>query len=261
MILVGTSGYSYEDWKGRFYPPGMRSSDFLEFYSRHFEACEINFTYYRMPNAGIFERMLAKSGRRVIFTVKAHQDMTHTREAGADAYVAFTEALAPIADAGCLGCVLVQYPWSFENIPKNRDELRSLADRFRGIPVVVEFRNGDWVTDEVIRLLEENGLGFCCVDEPRLRGLMPPVAVATSEVGYVRFHGRNRAKWWKHDRPEERYDYLYTRDELAEWVPLIRQIENRTSKTFVFTNNHFEAKAVTNAEMLLDLLGIKSHRR
>ena len=254
MIRVGTSGYSYKDWVGHFYPQGTSQKNFLEHYSKHFDTCELNFTYYRIPNARTLSSMVSKSGGRVEFVLKANQEMTHTRKAGEEDYRAFREALMPLIDAGTFGGILAQFPYSFRSSPENGDYLKRLRDRFEGLPIVAEFRNRAWIRDETFALLREQGIGFCCVDEPRLKGLMPSVAEVTSELGYVRFHGRNAAKWWNHERAEQRYDYLYTERELREWLPKIKQIDSRAQKTFVFMNNHFESKAVKNAMMLLDLL-------
>ncbi len=96
--------------------------------------------------------------------------------------------------------------------------------------------------------------GFCCVDEPQLKGLVPPVAVATSDTGYVRFHGRNQDTWWEHETPAERYDYLYPEEELLEWIPKIHALEKVTKKVYVFTNNHPNGNAVQNAARLKELL-------
>jgi uncharacterized protein YecE (DUF72 family) len=97
-------------------------------------------------------------------------------------------------------------------------------------------------------------MGFCCVDEPRLRNLMPPVAEVTSNVGYVRFHGRNAAKWWRHEHAYERYDYTYSPEELSEWVPRIKDLDAGAEKTFVFANNHWQAQAVNTIRQLRLLL-------
>src|SRR5947209_15871083 len=145
--------------------------------------------------------------------------MMHAEEPQPEVFAAFRAALEPLQESGCLGCVLGQFPWSFRNTPENRDALRRFREELDAIPGVVEFRNSGWAQEETFVLLRELGLGYCCVDEPGLKGLMPRVAVATSPIGYVRFHGRNAAKWWHHEHAFERYDYLYTEDELAEWVP------------------------------------------
>lgn len=254
MIRVGTSGYSYKDWVGPFYPQGTSPQRYLEFYSRHFDACEINFTYYRNPDARTLAGMVDKSGGRVEFVLKANQEMTHTREAGENQFRAFREALQPLRESGTFGGILVQFPYNFHPSAQSLDHLRMIGERFDGLAPVVEFRNHEWVSEETFAFLREHRMGFCCVDEPRLNGLMPPVALATSEIGYVRFHGRNAKQWWQHERPEQRYDYLYAEGELREWLPRIREIDSSAAKTFVFMNNHFQGKAVKNALTLLELL-------
>ncbi len=253
VILIGTSGFSYSDWKGPFYPKDIRAEEMLPFYARHFSALEINYTYYRMPEARTLGRMLEKTGGRVTFAVKAHQDITHARVDGA-LLARFVEALAPLRESGTLGAVLAQFPWSFRFSAAGRDYLKRLAEGVRGLPAVVEFRHAGWIRQEVFDLLRREQLGFCCVDQPRLNGLIPPVAVATSPVAYVRFHGRNADAWWEHEEAYERYDYLYGEAELREWVPRVRALEKEAERVFLFANNHFEAKAVTTARMLAALL-------
>lgn len=262
-VHVGTSGFSYQEWRGFFYPEDLPERDMLSYYARHFDTVEVNSTYYRMPGPEFFSRMLTKVPPHFRFAVKAYREMTHeTGTAGATAAAAdvdqlfgrFVEALAPLVDAGQLACALVQFPWSFQNTPANRDYVRRLGDRMHGLPTVVEFRNQTWAGDDTLTLLRSAGLGYCCVDEPRLRGLMPPRAVATSSIGYVRFHGRNAQKWWSHQESWERYDYLYSDAELQEWVPRVRELDAHTRDTYVFFNNHYQGKAGKNAQMFLQLL-------
>ena len=258
MIRVGTSGFSYADWKGHFYPPGRKPAEFLAFYAGRFDACELNFTYYRMPDARTLDRMVAKSEGRVEFTLKAFQTMTHSRDASREDVLAFTDALAPLREAGVFGGLLLQFPFSFKRESASEAYIEGLAGTLREgwaeIPLVVEFRHRSWVADDAYGWLRARGLAFCCVDEPRVGNLMPPVALATGPLGYVRFHGRNAQKWWQHEKASERYDYLYSDAELREWLPRIRAVESASSKTFVFFNNHFQAKAAVNAERLLELL-------
>jgi uncharacterized protein YecE (DUF72 family) len=180
--------------------------------------------------------------------------MTHTGEAAAADLAAFTAAIAPLAERGVLGAVLAQFPGSFRPSAAANERLLSLMSRLRPFPVVAEFRHRSWVREETFRMLRAEGIGFCCVDEPALPGLLPPVAVATAETAYVRFHGRNAARWFDHEQPHERYDYLYAAAELAAWVPRLRELDTTASRTLVFMNNHYEAKAVTNALQLKALL-------
>jgi len=120
---------------------------------------------------------------------------------------------------------------------------------------VVEFRNRGWAQQETLDMLTEHNLGYCCVDEPALRGLMPRLGVATSETGYVRFHGRNAEQWWEHEEAWQRYDYLYSEEELREWVGKVEAITERTHRTYVFFNNHYQGKAALNASLFDQLLG------
>ncbi len=128
--------------------------------------------------------------------------------------------------------------------------MRGLA----GVDLVVEFRNRAWICDATFRLLEELNVGYCCVDQPRLRGLIPPVACATSPVAYIRFHGRNADKWWEHEHAWQRYDYLYSREELEEWLPKVERLAEHAERIFIFFNNHYQAQAVQNALLFRDML-------
>jgi uncharacterized protein YecE (DUF72 family) len=254
MLYIGTSGYSYQDWVGRYYPPALKKSQFLEFYAREFAAVEVNYTYYRLPSARTLEHMAAKTPPEFKFTVKASRQLTHEREENSAEFSEFVAALQPLIDRGKLGCILAQFPHSFHPTIPSSEYLKLLRERMADLPVVVEFRNARWHHPRVYEFLRENDLGFCCVDEPKLWGLLPPVAELTSDIGYARFHGRNAAKWWKHDEPHERYDYTYSDDELVEWVPKIRKLLVNASDVFVFCNNHWESQAIATARQLRLLL-------
>jgi len=260
VILVGTSGYSYKDWCGPFYPQGTSDRDMLGYYATRFPLVELNFSYYRMPNARTLGAMVAKTSDGFEFAIKAHQSMTHDVAPEPSerrrVFEEFRAALRPMEDAGRLGCVLFQFPWKHRPTPDSAAYLMEIRDRYADLPVVVEFRNTEWAVPETYDRLRSLRLGYCCVDEPRLKGLMPQQSVVTSDVGYVRFHGRNAAKWWNHREAWERYDYLYTSQELQEWVPRIREMEETSAKTYVLYNNCHAGQAATNAQMMLDLLGL-----
>ncbi|MCP4395817.1 MAG: DUF72 domain-containing protein [bacterium] len=256
MIRVGTSGFSYADWVGPFYPASLSKQDFLRYYSRHFETCELNFSYYRIPTAQSLARMLEKSGGDIDFVVKANKGMTHERTDNRQIFADFHEALVPLLEAEKCGCVLAQFPYSFHATQENLDYLKRFKERMQDVPLAIEFRNHKWIKQDSFSMLKELDCGFCCVDEPALKGLLPPLAVATSQIGYVRFHGRNRDSWWQHEEPAERYDYLYSEPELQEWVPKIQAIERITERTYVFMNNHPKGNAVQNAKHLQQLLYI-----
>ena len=254
-IFIGTSGFSYNDWKDIFYPIHLPQSDFLSFYCQEFNTVELNFSYYRMPKFSQCRQMVEKSGNRVEFVIKAFKGLTHeiTDQSISEVLPQFKESITPFLQSNTLGAVLVQLPQSFHYTPSSRVYLQSLIKGFQPIPVCVEFRQKEWLKDSVYATLKELNAGFVCVDEPPLKGLLPPVAVATSDIGYIRFHGRNRSKWYTGDS-KERYDYLYSEDELTAWVPKIDRLAEQTEKVFVFFNNHKNAQAVINARMMINLL-------
>ena len=255
MIRIGTSGFSYKDWEGPFYPSGLPARDKLSYYAREFDTVEVDSSYYGIPKASTLAAMAAKTPPGFLFCLKAFQGMTHAREDNAAVFGRFIDALTPWIEQERLGCVLAQFPSSFRNTPGNRDYLRQLAERMGAIPTVVEFRHRDWITHTTFDLLRSLELGFCCVDQPRFANLVPPVAVATSAIGYVRFHGRNAAKWWRHEHAWERYDYTYARDELVPWAPKIQRLAETTRVTFVYANNHWVGQAIDTARQLRLLLG------
>jgi uncharacterized protein YecE (DUF72 family) len=254
MIRIGTSGYSYDDWIGPFYPEGTSKRDMLSFYAQKFDLTEINSTYYRLPTAQMLAAMARKVPEGFLFNVKATQELTHGREEPQESFRRFREALLPLQEAGKFGCVLAQFPWSFRPSDENRAYLSLLREQLGDLPVVVEFRNAGWVAEGTFDLLRRLQLGYCCVDEPRLKGLIPPIAEATAPIAYVRFHGRNAAKWWQHKEAWERYNYSYSDEELREWVPKIQELAGAAETVYVLTNNHWQGQAVTTAKQLRLLL-------
>ena len=256
MIRVGTSGFSYKDWGRVFYPEGLPARDRLSYYAREFDTVEVNFSYYSIPSASTLAAMARKTPPGFVFTIKANKAMTHEREDNAQVFDRYVEALSPWIEEGRLGCVLAQFPTSFHNTPANQDYLRFLGEKMGTVPTVIEFRHREWVTQDVFALLRELGLGFCCVDQPQFKALVPPIAVATSDITYVRFHGRNYSKWWRHEAAWERYDYSYSESELVPWVPKIERLAEESQQTFVYANNHWQGQAVDTARQLRLLLGL-----
>ena len=257
MIYTGTSGYHYDDWKDVFYPSGLSPRGYLEFYAGEFAAVEINSSYYRLPPPAMFEGMCGRTYPGFLFVIKALRGFTHEVKGDWESPGRqFRESLDVLKNRDRLGAVLFQFPYSFHRNPSNVEYLGRLLDFFRPYPRVVEFRNAYWLSRETYDFLRDRNAGFCCVDEPRLKGLLPPVTVATSpEVGYLRFHGRNAKRWWKHEKSWERYDYLYTPEELREWVPRVLKLAKHTDRFFIFNNNHPRGQAVLNARMMMEILG------
>jgi uncharacterized protein YecE (DUF72 family) len=250
VLYFGTSGFSYGDWAGSFYPRGIPRREWLSYYAREFNALELNSTYYALPKLSVMEAIVAKTREDFLFSVKANREMTHLRQQDKKVFVAFVHMLGPFIDAGKLGCVLAQFPYSFGFSLQNRDYLALFREWLKDLPVVVEFRNAQWLKSEVLDWLRNNNIGFCCVDEPQLPNLLPPLAEVTSDIGYVRFHGRNEAKWWQHEHAYERYDYTYSVDELKEWLPRINKLNGLAEKTFIFANNHWRGQAIGTIRQL-----------
>ena len=258
MLYVGTAGFSYPDWVGALYPPGMKQADFLSFYATKFNSVEVDFTYYRQPSAKTMEGMARKVPTGFRFTVKAHKTITHeipeSFEDRAKEIETFAQGVAPMVGSGTLGCILFQFPWGFKYSPDNLEYVISLGDKLPAAPAVVEFRNSQWAREDVYEALRGSGTGFCCVDEPALKGLFPKVSMVTSKVGYLRFHGRNAAKWWSHKEAWERYDYLYTDDEMKPWIPKVREMDDLADDTYVLFNNCHRGQAAVNAARMKELL-------
>ncbi len=252
MIRLGTSGFSYDDWIGEVYPEDLPRRVWLEYYAERFDTVELNVTYYRIPELKTVKGWVDRSPATFTFSVKAHRSLTHERKM--PDYQAFSERLAPLAEAGKLACVLAQFPHSFHPTPQNTDYLKQMRDGFMELPVVIEFRDSAWVSESTFELLRTLGLGFCCVDEPRLKGLIPPVAVVTSDIAYVRFHGRNAAQWWDHEYAWQRYDYTYSEEELQSWVPRLQELDAAAPLTLVYANNHYRGQSVDTLSKLETLL-------
>ncbi len=254
MVYFGTSGFSYDDWVGNFYPVGMPKREWLVYYAHEFSACELNSTFYVLPRPASLEAIAKKTGEGFLFSIKANQKMTHQREDNAPIFKAFCQVIEPIITAGKLGCILAQFPYSFKPDRYNWDYLRLFRERLGELPVVIEFRNAQWLRSDLFDWLRHLDLGFCCVDEPQLPNLLPPLAEVTSKVGYVRLHGRNSAKWWQHEQAYERYDYSYTPQELSEWLPRMRKLDSMAEQTFIFANNHWRGQAVSTIRQLRVML-------
>ena len=250
MLYLGTCGFSYNDWVGDFYPRGMPRREWLDYYAREFNSLELNSTFYALPKLSVLEAMVNRTGEGFLFSVKANREMTHQRQHNSKVFAAFVHMLQPFTDSGKLGCVLAQFPYSFGYSRHNLDYLSHFREWLRDLPLVVEFRNAKWLKSEVFDWLRKRNLGFCCVDEPQLPNLLPPLTEVTSDIGYVRFHGRNASKWWRHEHAYERYDYTYSAEELKEWLPRISKLKNTTERTFIFANNHWRGQAIGTIRQL-----------
>ena len=284
-IRIGTSGWSYPSgrgtWNGVFYPARgeggshrseSRGSKFdqLSYYAEHFDTVEVNSTFYQPPRPEVTRRWVQRTPQHFEFSLKLYQKFTHPEMFGhatgrepAQADKAdvdtFRAGLEPIAYSGKLGALLAQFPPSFRSGSDSRDYLTWLLNEFRDYSVAVELRHRSWSDDVrgTLTLLNELGAAWVQIDEPKFhfsirQNYLPNV----TSFYYMRLHGRNAAKWWRHDTTEERYDYLYSRDELKPFAETADAARRLVKKLHLYLNNHFAAKAVANAAILKHQLGM-----
>jgi uncharacterized protein YecE (DUF72 family) len=263
LVRVGPAGWSYQDWKGIVYPKDTGSKfDQLAYLAKYFDVIEINSSFYRPPSDKTSRSWIRRVGHNndFKFTAKLYQVFTHDRnKVTAKDERDYRSGIDPLADAGRLGAILMQFPWSFKNTPEDRQYLDSLINRFDEYPLVVEVRHSSWNVAEVYRSLEARGIGFCNIDQPQFSRSIKPSALTTSPVGYVRLHGRNYENWFAEFSDDsraraERYNYLYSPQELEPWVDRVRTIASQSLETYVITNNHFQGKGVVNALEIEHLL-------
>lgn len=256
-IRVGPAGWSYQDWEGTVYPKHGSRFDHLAYLASFFDTIEINSPFYRIPpptHARSWVRRVA-GNRDFRFTTKVYRGFTHDKTGLVDTEVdAFRKYLEPLAEADRLGAILLQFPWSFKNSPESVDRLTALFEAFRYYPKALEVRHASFQTDDFLALLEQHDVGWVNVDQPLFHDSVKPADTTTGTVAYARFHGRNYQKWFAHDESWERYDYLYSREELEPWVERINSMA-KNKDTYVITNNHFRGQAILNAGDLKGALG------
>jgi len=259
-ILIGPAGWSYPDWFGYVYPTA-RSKDFHEatYLSEFFDTIEINTSFYhplRPEHAATWlERVAANPA--FLFTAKLWQKFTHEPSATTDDEKAVRAGFDILQKAGRLGAVLLQFPFSFHSTKETISYLAALLNRFADYPLAVELRHASWQSSETLSVLRQHHAAFCNIDQPVIGRSLEPSAESTSSVGYVRLHGRRYDTWFTDDPASpahERYNYLYSAEELDPWVCRIRNIAKHSPNTFVVTNNHFQGKAVVNALQLISIL-------
>ena len=252
MIHIGPAGWSYKDWEGTVYPqkPG-KNFDPLEYLARYFNTIEINSSFYRPPAVTTTKAWANRvaANKEFTFTAKLNRLFTHERGKATKAdEKEFHTGMAPLLKAGKLGALLLQFPWSFKNTVEDRTYLAELMKKFAKYPLVLEVRHASWNTPAMYEWLQERGVGICNIDQPVFSKSIKPAALTTSPVGYVRLHGRNYQNWFREKAPrDERYNYLYSYDELDPWLKRIKEVAKETRETYVITNNHFRGQAVVNA--------------
>jgi uncharacterized protein YecE (DUF72 family) len=259
-IYVGPAGWSYEDWAGIVYP-ARRPRGFHEaaYLAEYFDTIEINTSFYQPLRPAVAWQWLERvaANKRFLFTAKLWQRFTHEGSAtGADEH-AVKEGFDLLAGAGKLGAVLLQFPFSFHHTPSNLEYLKKLLAAFAAYPLVIEVRHATWNGRKFYDLLHKQNVAFCNIDQPVIGRSLKPSERATASVGYVRLHGRRYDTWFSDDPltpPEERYNYLYSEEELEPWARRVTHVAERAKTTFVITNNHYQGKAVVNALQLIQIL-------
>jgi uncharacterized protein YecE (DUF72 family) len=262
-IRVGTCAWADHQ---HFYPAGLKPTDRLAYYARHFDVVEIDSSYYAIPPQRNFALWTDRTPDDFRFNVKAYGELTwHDRATPPreETIAAFREAMAPMRAAGKIGGLLFQFPPWYSANPENSAFIASLRDRFPDDIVIVEFRNTSWLAEqrreESLSLLRANGLAYSMVDAPQIgSGTSQKVVAAThSAMGLVRLHGRNAATWYTRAKSTgDRFNYLYSPAELAEWVPHIRAVAGQVRELHVEMNNNHANYAVRNAKDLMALLGM-----
>ena len=259
-LRIGPAGWSYTDWAGIVYParkpPAFHEAAFL---SEFFDTIEINTSFYQPLQPEHCRHWIERvsANPRFVFTAKLWQKFTHEGDAGAEDESAVRAGFDVLRDAGKLGAVLLQFPFSFHRTKESTAYLGRLLKQFSDYPLVVEVRHASWNDKAFYTMLRERNVGFCNIDQPVIGRSMKPTERATSPVAYVRLHGRRYDTWFSDDPatpPSERYNYLYTEQELEPWAARIRHVAEGGESTFVITNNHFEGKGVVNALQLIHLL-------
>jgi uncharacterized protein YecE (DUF72 family) len=287
VIRVGPAGWSYPDWAGYVYPTRRRKGFHEATYlAEFFDTIEINTSFYNPIRPEHAEQWIERvaANPRFVFTAKLWQRFTHETisqnaspaqargvASPTSAFEGSTIALATSEDerlvragfdvlraAGKLGAVLLQFPFAFHRTTETLARLSELLKRFADYPLVVEVRHASWQTPETFALLAECNAGFCNIDQPIIGKSIEPSSKTTSPIGYVRLHGRRYDTWFSDD-PEipshERYNYLYTTEELAPWAKRVAKVAERSREVYVITNNHYQGKGVVNALQLMSILG------
>jgi uncharacterized protein YecE (DUF72 family) len=269
-IHIGPAGWSYKDWDGTVYPDQIKKSKHpVEYLAQYFDLIEINTSFYGhiKPEWGKLWCRKAKAVNPDFkFTAKLNKAFTHSPVAVVESTSAKTirytdkdeddakAGLDSIGEEGMLGALLMQFPISFKNTDENREHLELLIRQFREYPLVVEVRHASWQNAGTLRYFFEKGVAFCNIDQPQLGQAVKPSDEVTSNIGYVRLHGRRYDQWFEPDKSSDRYDYLYTPEELRGWKEKIESVAKKAEVTFVVANNHFQGKAPANALELRSMI-------
>lgn len=254
-LHIGCSGFSYKDWKGTFYPSNIDQSEMITYYEKFFDVVEINYTFYTMPHPYTVRSFLEKT-KKLRFAIKVNRVFTHERTYSKEDLDRFLEGCGPLLESDRFICFLFQFPQSFRYSEESLEYLRKVSEDFSGYPRVVEFRSRSFGRPEIYDVVESLGFSLVNVDAPKVKGVLVGPWRSVGVINYVRFHGRNREKWHEHEEAFERYDYLYSEEELKVLKEKILSIY-QGKDTYVFFNNHYRGKGAYNALQMKGLFGEK----
>lgn len=254
----GTAGWSYKDWSGTVYPkklpPGFVH---LRFIAEKFDFVEVNTTFYRTPSLKLVDGWVAKTSDLPDFKfwIKLNRVFTHIREYEKSDILEFLHSISPLADAGKLGGLLIQFPYSFKPDNNNLLYLSELTDSFHSFLMAVEFRHRDWLNDEVLSQFRDKKIIWVNIDQPVISRSLPLTSMTTNnDLTYFRLHGRNYRSWFSNEGRDERYNYSYSEKELFEISSKIREAGEKTKNVLVSGNNHYKGAAVNNLILLKKIL-------
>lgn len=253
-ILIGTSGWAYDEWIGSFYPKGIKSKDYLPFYSKIFYTNEINSTFYNIPSKEVVKRWVTRTPSNFYFTAKLPKIVTHKYKLDLDNCLMdlnrYLEAMEPLIVSKKLLSFLIQLPPSFtrdEHFGNLRDFIKNWpGDIIKdGYQLAVEFRNQSWMEESIFEYLRKNAITYCAVIEP----LLPPRMEVTNPIlAYIRFHGYGKKPW---------FNYYFTNEEIHEWASAIKKITNKADRIGIYFNNHFSGYAAKNSLMMMKELDLE----
>jgi uncharacterized protein YecE (DUF72 family) len=259
-MRVGPAGWSYPDWSGYAYP-ARKPKGFHEvtYLAEFFDTIVINTSFYnpvRADHAKLWEERVA-ANENFLFTAKLWQRFTHDPNPSGEDEKLVRAGFDVLREAGKLGAVLAQFPFSFHRTKETVTYLGGVLKRFADYPLVVEVRHATWNVPEVFELLRERSAGFCNIDQPVIGRSLEPSALATGKVGYVRLHGRRYDTWFSDDPAipgHERYNYLYSEEELRRWADRVEKVADAARDVYVITNDHYQGKGAVNALELISML-------
>ena len=278
QILIGTSGWNYPrgrgTWNGVFYPaPRPRGFDELAYYAQHFDTVEVNSSFFRPVEPSMAKGWVRRTPAAFQFSVKLYQKFTHPdmflKGTGAsdwnvtrDDLDLFRRGIDPIAHAGKLAAILIQFPASFRASSAPRAYLDWLLDALAQYPLAVELRHRSWsdAAGETAAQLAERRAAWVLIDEPKFttsirQSLREGASHPPGDLVYVRLHGRNAEQWWEHDASEDRYNYVYSAGELEPFASAAKDAAKKAKRVAMYLNNHFSAKSVANAAILKHQIG------